>query len=89
MKKIIKGFVDVPAEELADFIEALPLHTKLTNEETGCQYFRVTADPEIIGRFRVEEAFDDETSYQVHVNRVRATDWFYITRNISRSYKIS
>ena len=86
MTKTISGFVDVPLEDRADFARTLPEHSRLTNEETGCQYFRVTPHPEITGRYMVEEAFDDEAAYQVHVERTRKTEWAKVTRNLKRSY---
>ena len=86
MTKKISGFVDVPAEDLPAFVEALPLHSKLTNAEPGCHYFRVMPDPNLEGRFRVEEAFDDEAAYAAHVERMHKTEWVEVTRNITRSY---
>jgi len=86
MTKIISGFADVPPEDRADFARALPEHSRLTNAEPGCHYFRVTPHPDIEGRYLVEEAFDDEAAYQAHGIRTRQTEWAQITRNIKRSY---
>lgn len=87
MSKTISGYVDVPLADRADFALALPEHTRLTNMEAGCQYFRVTPDPVIDGRYLVEEAFDDQAAYDVHMERTLKTKWAHITRNITRSYK--
>ena len=86
MTKIISGFADVPPEDRADFARALPEHSRLTNAEPGCHYFRVTPHPNIEGRYLVEEAFDDEAAYQAHGIRTHQTEWAQITRNIKRSY---
>lgn len=87
MTKTISGFVDVPMEDRADFARALPEHSHLTNAEAGCHYFRVMPHPNIVGRYNVEEAFDDEAAYQAHVDRTKKTEWAKITRNLKRSYK--
>ena len=85
--KKIYGHVDVPPADRADFALALPEHTRLTNAEPGCHYFRVIPDPKIEGRYQVEECFDDQTAYDRHVERTEKTGWAKITRNIKRSYK--
>jgi len=41
----ISGYVDVPPADRAAFAQALPEHSRLTNLEIGCHYFRVTPDP--------------------------------------------
>lgn len=84
--KIISGYVDVPKDDLEDFIRALPEHSRLTNAEAGCHYFRVTPDERIAGRFHVEERFDDEIAYDIHMRRTAQTEWADITRNIVRHY---
>ena len=84
--KTISGYVDVPPGNRADFALALPEHTRLTNAEPGCLYFRVTPDPKIEGRYIVEEAFEDEAAYEAHIERTKTTKWARITRNIKRSY---
>ena len=88
MTKTISGYVDVPPADRADFALALPEHTRLTNQEPGCRYFRVTPDPIVEGRYVVEEAFDDEAAYQTHMERTAKTKWAQITRNITRSYSV-
>lgn len=85
--KTISGYVDVAEADRADFALALPQHSRLTNAEGGCLYFRVTPHDTIAGRYNVEEAFDDEAAYQLHIERTRTTEWFGITKNISRNYQ--
>ena len=87
MIKTISGYVDVPLGDRADFALALPEHTRLTHQETGCHYFPVTPDPIVEGRYLVEEAFDNQAAYDVHVERTKKTNWAHVTRNIKRSYK--
>ena len=86
--KVISGYVDVPPGDRADFALALPEHTRLTNLEPGCHYFRVTPDPVIEGRYLVEESFHDDEAYAAHMERTRKTKWAQITRNIKRSYSV-
>ena len=87
MTKTISGYVDVPIEDRADFERALPDHSRLTNLEPGCHYFRVIPEGTIEGRYLVEEAFDDEAAYEAHMKRTLQTKWAHVTRNIKRSYK--
>lgn len=86
--KTISGYVDVPPADRADFALALPEHTRLTNQEPGCRYFRVTPDPIVEGRYLVEEGFDDDAAYEAHMERTAKTKWAHITRNIKRSYSV-
>lgn len=76
----------MPPEDREAFAEALPEHSRLTNLEEGCVYFRVTACKDIEGRYLVEEAFLDEDAYDAHILRAQKTDWIEITQNITRSY---
>ena len=84
--KIISGYVDVPEKDREAFARALPEHSRLTNSEKGCHYFRVKPHPKIKGRYIVNEAFDNEAAYKAHMDRTRKTKWFEVTRNIKRSY---
>lgn len=84
--KIISGYVDVPEGDQEAFARELPKHAKLTNDEPGCQYFRVTPHSSIYGRYNVEEAFDDEAAYDAHMVRTQKTIWAEVTKNITKSY---
>lgn len=86
--KTISGYVDVPEADREAFKRELPKHSKLTNAEPGCQYFRVKVHTSIAGRYHVEEAFDDEAAYDAHVIRTRTTAWADATKNIRRSYDV-
>jgi len=86
MTKTISGYIGVPVEDRDAFTAAVPEHSRLTNLEPGCHYFLVTPDPDVEGRYSVEEAFDDDAAYAAHVERMRQTEWVHITRNIKRSY---
>ena len=84
--KTISGYVDVPEKDQAAFARALPEHSRLTNLESGCLYFRVTPHEKIAGRYKVEEAFDNDAAYTAHVARTQQTEWAAVTRDIVRSY---
>ena len=84
--KTISGYVDVPEGDRLAFARALPKHSKLTNAEPGCHYFRVKKHPKVAGRYLVNEVFDDEAAYKAHMKRTQKTEWAKITRNIKRSY---
>jgi len=83
---VISGFADVPEADRAAFAKALPEHTRLTEAEAGCLYFRVKPHPKIAGRYLVNEAFEDEAAYKAHIKRTNRTEWAKLTRNIKRSY---
>ena len=87
--KVISGYVDVPQADREAFAQALHEHSRLTNAEVGCHYFRVVAHKTIAGRYHVEEAFDDIEAYNAHMTRTRQTVWAKVTANISRHYTTS
>jgi len=85
-KFIISGYVDVPLAELEDFREALALHIELTRQEPGCIVFEVDEDLSHPGRFTVYEAFVDQAAFDLHQERVKASDWAEASKNIERHY---
>jgi len=84
--KVISGYVDVPEQDRANFARALPEHSRLTNAEKGCRYFKVKPHPKIEGRYLVNEVFNDEAAYKAHIKRTEKTQWAEVTRNLKRSY---
>lgn len=65
----------------------LPDHIRLTRAEPGCISFEVsqTDDPLV---WHVEELFADQTAFDYHQQRTRASKWFEATSAIVREYKI-
>lgn len=84
--KRISGFVEVPEADREAFARELPEHTRLTLLEPGCMEFSVTPDPEIPGRYKVEECFTDDAAFALHAERAAKTPWAHAARNIKRSY---
>ncbi|MBB4007095.1 putative quinol monooxygenase [Allorhizobium taibaishanense] len=84
----MNGHIDVPQERLAEVEAALPLHIELTRAEPGCLSFQVTPCPDVPGRFLVAESFADQTSFEAHQARTKASAWFAATQGIARDYQI-
>ncbi|MGB7285374.1 MAG: antibiotic biosynthesis monooxygenase [Salaquimonas sp.] len=86
---LLIGYIDVPADRLAEVKEALRLHIDLTRKETGCIFFNVDPSDEIEGRFKVSEAFVDQAAFDAHQARARISPWAIASEGIPRDYKIS
>lgn len=84
----LSGYIDVPEGRREAIAAALPLHIALTRAETGCLCFDVTPDPEVKGRYNVNERFADRASFEAHQDRVRASEWGEISAGIPRNYTI-
>ncbi|SDU27248.1 putative quinol monooxygenase [Gordonia westfalica] len=74
-------------EELATVLEALPLHAELTRKEPGCVSFEVsrTEDPYV---FDVDEVFVDASAYELHRQRLAASEWGRRTAGVERRYAV-
>ncbi len=87
-KVYLDGYLDIPAERLAQVMAALPLHIELTRAETGCLKFEVTESVEVRGRLDVSEIFIDQAAFEAHQARNRASAWFRVTEGIERHFNI-
>ena len=65
----------------------LPDHIRLTLAEPGSLKFTVTqtADPLI---WQVDESFTDQTAFDDHQARTRASKWYKATAQIARAFHI-
>lgn len=65
----------------------LPLHMHLTRQEAGCLAFDVvqTENPLI---WSVDELFVDQSAFEDHQTRTKASEWFRQTAAIRREYQI-
>lgn len=75
------------AEETELVAKLLPTPIELTRAEPGCISFEVTrtADPLV---WQVEERFVSQPAFEVHQNRVSASEWGTRTSEIMREYII-
>ncbi|SFK64343.1 putative quinol monooxygenase [Shimia haliotis] len=85
----LTGYIDVPADRLSAVRAALPDHVALTRAEPGCLSFEVTPDATMSGRFNVSERFTDQTAFDAHQTRTKASDWAEVTKDIPRTYQIT
>ena len=88
MKIVLKGYIIVPDEDLDAVRSALDTHIALTRAEDGCLVFSITADEGQSNRYDVYEEFRDRDAFELHQQRVAATDWGKVTRNVTRHYEI-
>ena len=72
--------------QVAIVAQHLPLHIELTRAEQGCLSFEVnpTQNPLV---WQVDEQFQDAASFQVHQQRVAASEWGRTTAGIERRYE--
>ncbi len=87
-KVVLSGHILVASEDLAKVRDALPLHCELTKAEPGCLVFQVNEDPNQAGKFTVYEEFESRATFQRHQERVAASDWGRISRNVERFYTV-
>lgn len=85
----LEGYLEVPQDRIAQVAAGLPAHIGLTLAEPGCLSFEVIPDPTISGRFLVREIFADQTAFDQHQTRTRASAWAEITAGLDRHYAIT
>lgn len=85
---IVKGYIEVPKEQLEKVIAALSMHIELTRAEEGCLIFDVSQDDRCPTRFSVYEEFIDHDAFELHQHRVKNSDWGMLTRDVKRHYDI-
>ncbi|WP_112477911.1 putative quinol monooxygenase [Vibrio variabilis] len=87
-KTILKGYIEVPEDELSVVIKALHQHKALTHAEPGCLVFTVEQDVNEPTRFSVYEEFVDKAAFEHHQARVADSDWGRVTGNVKRFYTV-
>jgi len=88
-KIILQGHIVVPESDIEIVESELANHIELTREEAGCLKFTVEQDPNVTGRFNVYEEFSSREAFDYHQQRVRASYWGKVTKDVERHYKIS
>ena len=86
---VVKGYIDIPLDELEAVVGALEIHKKLTRAEPGCLKFNVRPDRELLGRFIVYEKFASQEAFDTHQTRVKQSEWGRISVNVERHYEIT
>ena len=84
----LDGYIEVPPKRRAAVSRALPNHIALTRAEPGCLAFSVTPSPDHHDRFLVSEIFADQTAFDAHQLRARASTWAEVTAGLARHYTI-
>lgn len=87
-KVYLDGYLEVPADRIADVAAALPAHIALTRAEPGCLAFTVSQSPEIPTHFLVAEIFADQAAFDAHQQRASASEWAEVTAGMPRHYTI-
>lgn len=88
-KVILQGHILVPDNDLESVTQALVVHKELTLEEPGCIVFRVSQSTLQPNRFEVYEEFINREAFETHQQRVKASDWGKITKNVTRHYQVT
>ncbi|MBD0785754.1 antibiotic biosynthesis monooxygenase [Vibrio sp. Y2-5] len=87
-KVVLKGFILVPETDLDAVKQELINHKRLTLQEQGCLVFEVVENADNPQRFDVYEEFLDRASFEHHQQRVKASYWGKVTRDVERYYEI-
>lgn len=85
---ILRGYIEVPVDDIDAVERELEEHIRLTRAETGCLVFRVVQDAAKRSRFHVYEEFVDRASFTQHQERVQASTWGKVTASVTRHYEI-
>ena len=88
MGVVLSGYLEVPDEDIETVEDHLPEHIRLSVAERGCLSFKVQVDPENPNIYLVDEEFSDQSAFDAHQARVKASDWGRVTAHLMRKYKI-
>ncbi len=87
-KVVLKAFILVPEADLDAVKQELNKHKTQTLQEQWCLVFDVVENTDNPLRFDVYEEFLDKASFEQHQQRVKASYWGEVTRNVERYYEI-
>ena len=88
-KIILKGYIEVPDNDLLEIREELPRHIELTLNEKGCLAFNVVQDDVNENIYHVYEEFIDRASFERHQDRVTGSRWGKLSGGVKRHYQIN
>lgn len=90
MKKIVlKGFIIVPAADLAAVLDELPNHVSNTISEKGCLVFDVSQDAVDQHKLHVYEEFESKLAFEQHQARVASAKWGAVAQHCERHYEVT
>ncbi|CAM4388221.1 putative quinol monooxygenase [Vibrio agarivorans] len=87
-KVILKGIIEIPFDQLESVRVCLPQHIQLTREERGCVVFDVVVRPNNPCCYDVYEEFISRAAFDAHQQRVKASRWGKVTKQVIRDYQI-
>ena len=82
----LTGRITSPAAEQAEMVPLFEEHARLSRGEPGCLRFEVTPDPRNPEVFAVSEFFIDETAFEAHGARTRASEWGRQSAHLVRKF---
>lgn len=85
---VLEGLLDVPEDDLAAVLAALPEHIALTRKEDGCLSFELTQDAHQPSIFHVRERFIDRNAFEQHQQRSKQSNWARVSERAVRHNKI-
>ena len=86
-KVILQGHILVPDNDLEAVTQALVVHKELTLSEPGCIVFRVSQSSLQPNRFEIYEEFTSRETLEAHQQRVKASEWCDISKNVTLHYQ--
>lgn len=89
MKVILKGFIEVSAIDAPAISDELPRHIELTREEPGCIKFSVEQDKNNLNKYNVYEEFISQDAFEAHQQRVKASRWGEVSKNVLRNHEVT
>lgn len=85
---VVNGTITAMPEELDVVAPGLADHVRLTNEEDGCISFSIDQSENDPCVFVVSERFVDQSAFDVHGARTRASAWWGLSQNCTRDFNI-
>lgn len=76
------------AEDVALVALHLPAHIAASRAEPGCLSFNVTQSANQ-AVWHLEESFADQTAFDAHQARTRASLWFTVSHHLTRDFSIT
>ncbi|MEM7207314.1 MAG: antibiotic biosynthesis monooxygenase [Pseudomonadota bacterium] len=88
-KIILKGHIVIPKADLITVREELVTHIELTRQEPGCLVFEIEQDSTDEHTFHVYEEFANREAFEAHQDRVKASRWGQVSRNVVRHFEVT
>ncbi len=86
-KVLLTGTMTCAPSEVDDVLSVMADHIRKSRAEAGCMQFELWQDELTPTAFHVSEVFLSEAAFAKHQERTQGSDWWRITRHMSRDFK--